>query len=148
MSDRTVFSAFGMHMVNDCLIVPVSGDLDDAHALQLRQDILENVKMTGTKEVLIDVSAIRVLDAVTFSVFRDTAQMIKMLGADVVFIGFQAGVASALVDLDIEFDNIQTAVTMQDGFELLRSKISLPMDIEEIEDTTTISSNTNQDKDA
>ncbi|MFC1866688.1 STAS domain-containing protein [Thermodesulfobacteriota bacterium] len=146
MNDRTVYSAFGMHMINDCLIIPVNGDLDDSHALQLRQDILKNVKLTCTKEVLIDVSTIRVLDAVTFSIFRDTAHMISMLGADVVFIGFQAGVASALVDLDIEFEDIRTAVTMQDGFELLRSKTSVPMDTDEIEDITTTNSNADPDE--
>jgi rsbT antagonist protein RsbS len=134
-------------MVNDCLIVPVNGDLDDAHALQLRQEILKNVKRTGTKEVLIDVSTVRVLDGVTFSIFRDTARMISMLGADVVFVGFQAGVASALVDLDIELEDICTAVTVQDGLELLRSKTSVFMDIDEIEETTPESSNGDPDID-
>lgn len=134
MDDQMVSSAHGMHMVDDCLVVPVHGDVDDAYALKLQQDILKNVKLNGARAVFIDVSTVRILDAFTFSIFKDTAQMISMLGAEVAFVGFQAGVASALVDLDVDFGDIQTAVTMQDGFELLRSKASVFTTTDSIED--------------
>ncbi|MBW1850873.1 MAG: STAS domain-containing protein [Deltaproteobacteria bacterium] len=146
MNDRTINSAHGMHMVNDCLIVPVTGNFDDAYTLQLQRDLLKNVKIFCTKKVLIDVSSIRILDAFTFSIFKDTAQMILMLGAEVVFVGFQAGVASALVDLDIEFGDIRTAVTIQDGFELFQSKTSVFMVTDEIEEITATSSNADLDE--
>jgi rsbT antagonist protein RsbS len=141
MNDQKVFSALGMHMVNDCLVVQVNGDLDDAYIQKLRQDLLINVKMSYVREVLIDVSAIRVLDAFTFSIFRDIAQMISLLGAGVVFVGFQAGVASALVDLGVELGDIRTAVTMEDGFELLRAKTSDVVTTEPIEELSVIRPN-------
>jgi rsbT antagonist protein RsbS len=141
MNDQKVFSALGMHMVNDCLVVQVNGDLDDAYIQKLRQDLLINVKMSYVREVLIDVSNIRVLDAFTFSIFRDIAQMISLLGAGVVFVGFQAGVASALVDLGVELGDIRTAVTMEDGFELLRAKTSDVVTTEPIEELSVIRPN-------
>ncbi len=147
MNDRMVLSALGMHMVNDCLVVQVNGDLDDAYALKLQQDILKNVKMNCAREVLIDVSTIRVLDAFTFSIFKDTAQMISMLGAGVVLVGFQAGVASALVDLDVDFGDVHTAVTMEDGFELLRSRTSVLVTTDSIEDLTDTNPNADLNED-
>jgi rsbT antagonist protein RsbS len=141
MNDPMVISALGMHMVNDCLVVQVNGDLDDAYIQKLRQDLLTNVKMTYAREVLIDVSTIRVLDEFTFSIFRDIAQMLSMLGARVVFVGFQAGVASALVDLGVELGDIRTAVTMEDGFELLRAKTSDVVTTRPIEEISVIRPN-------
>ena len=147
MNNRKASSALGMHMMDNCLVVPVPGDIDDANALKLQQDILKNVKLNGAKEVLIDVSAIRVLDAFTFSIFKDAAQMISMLGAGVVFVGFQAGVASALVDLAVDFGDIDTAVTMQDGFELLRSRTPVFATNDSIEDITDASYDVDLDED-
>jgi len=121
MNDHSILSAFGMHIINDCLIIPLNGDMDDKDALELQKEIMEKVKKTVTKKVLIDVSALRLIDARTFSVFRHTAQMISMVGAKTVFVGFQAGVASALVDLEVDFGDIHTAVSMEDGLELLQS---------------------------
>ena len=54
-----------------------------------------------------------------------STNMTMMLGAKVVFVGFQAGVASALVDLDVNFGVIPTVVSMEDGFELLQSMTSI-----------------------
>jgi rsbT antagonist protein RsbS len=45
-----------------------------------------------------------------------------MLGADMVFVGFQPGVASAAVDLGLDLGNIPTAITMDDGFAFLRNR--------------------------
>jgi anti-anti-sigma factor len=119
MNDESTFSEFGMYVVNDCLVVPVKGNVDDNSIKSLGKKILELVKITQTKGVLINVSAVKVMDSHSFSILRDTGKTIAMLGADCVFVGFQPGVASALIDLDIELDGITTAVTMEDGFEIL-----------------------------
>ena len=123
MNHRTVFSTFGMHMISGCLIISVSYDIDDETALHLQRDVLENVKTTGAKKVLFNVSALQVLGGQTFSILRDTAHMIAMLGASTIFVGFQAGVASALVDLDVPVEDIRTAITMEEGMVLLESEI-------------------------
>ena len=58
------------------------------------------LKAEPVKGTLIDVSQVRVLDSVLYGVLIETAQMIRLLGCKTIFVGFQAGVASALVDLD------------------------------------------------
>ncbi|MBF0231761.1 MAG: STAS domain-containing protein [Desulfamplus sp.] len=122
-----------MQVIHGCLIVTLNGDLYDDYVRQLQKGVLEKVKATCAKEVLIDVSQVRVIDSVTFAILEDTVRMVTMLGAKVVFVGFQAGVASALVDLDVEFDDILTAVTIEDGFELLRSDKSTELSTNDME---------------
>ncbi|MBF0508950.1 MAG: STAS domain-containing protein [Deltaproteobacteria bacterium] len=108
-----------MHVLNGNLIVTVNGELDDDSAKQLQSDILSTTEVTAVKGVLIDVSSVRFMDSFTFSLLADTARMVSLLGARPVFVGFKAGVASALVDLEVDLDSISTALTMEDGVELL-----------------------------
>ncbi|MBF0477772.1 MAG: STAS domain-containing protein [Deltaproteobacteria bacterium] len=110
-----------MHVLNGNLIVTVNGELDDDSAKQLQSDILSTTEVTAVKGVLIDVSPVRFMDSFTFSLLADTARMLSLLGARPVFVGFKAGVASALVDLEVDLDSISTALTMEDGVELLSS---------------------------
>ncbi|MBF0101450.1 MAG: STAS domain-containing protein [Desulfobacterales bacterium] len=121
MNDRSFFSGINMQIVNNTIVIPVNGDMDDDYAMLLQKKILEKVKATSVRGVLIDMSDVKTLDTFTFSLLVDTARMISMLGTRVVFVGFQPGVVSALVDLDVDFKDISTAVTMEDGFELLQS---------------------------
>ncbi|MBF0550521.1 MAG: STAS domain-containing protein [Deltaproteobacteria bacterium] len=114
-------AASAMHVLNGNLIVTVNGELDDDSAKQLQRDILSKTEVTSVKGVLIDVSSVRFMDSFTFSLLADTARMVSLLGARPVFVGFKAGVASALVDLEVNLDSISTALTMEDGVELLNS---------------------------
>jgi anti-anti-sigma regulatory factor len=138
MEDVSNFSALGMNMVDNFLVVPVNVELDDDYVMQLRKGILEKVKATSTKGVLIDVSVVRILDVFTFSILADTARMVTMLGAAAVFVGFQAGVASALVDLEIDIGDIRTAVTMDDGFGMIRNQAPRLVKIDEGEAGTSV----------
>lgn len=122
MKEVTAFSTLGMHMVKDFLVVPINVELDDDYVVRLRKEILEKINTTGAKGVLIDVSVVKILDGFSFSILADTARMISMMGAEVVLVGFQAGVASALVDLEIDTGDIRTAVTMDDAFDLMQSR--------------------------
>ncbi|MBF0413076.1 MAG: STAS domain-containing protein [Desulfamplus sp.] len=137
MSKRSILSMINIQSINGCLIVPVTSEVHDDYITLLQKAILEKVKATHSKEVLIDVSAVKFLDSFTFAMLKESAQMVSMLGAYVVFVGFQPGVASALIDLDVKFDDIFTAVTMEDGFELLEYQKSINID-----DADTIFDNT------
>lgn len=112
-----------MHETNHKLIVPVGENIDDSEAEQLCMEILERIKKNSVNGVIIDVSAVKSLDSYIFSIFRDTARMISMMGVDPVFVGIPPGAASALVDLGIECDGISTTISMDDGMELLSGKV-------------------------
>lgn len=120
--DDGVSSGTGLHLIDRVLIVPVGADPDDQAARRLRRDVLAKTESASPKGVILDVSAVRVLDSYTFSILAETARMTALLGAKTIFVGFQAGVASALIDLDVNVTDLQTAVTVDDALELLRSQ--------------------------
>ncbi len=109
----------GLHMVNDCLIVPVAAGLDEDGLERLKKEILNQLKTTSPRGVLINVSSVAILGSFGFSILRDTARAVEMMGGRTVFVGFQPGVAAALVDFGTDLEGILTAVTVQDAFDLL-----------------------------
>ena len=121
MVAELISAGIALHLVDDCLIVPVSSELDDGYLSRLTRETLRQTSRTGVKGVLIDVSAVRVLEALHFSLLADMAKMVALLGGRAIFVGFQAGVAAALVDLEINLADIQTVVTMADGLAALAS---------------------------
>lgn len=125
MGDSSIKSIINIQSIKGCLIVPINGEMYDDYIIYLQKVILEKVKLTHAKEVIIDISAVKFLDSFTFGMLKKTAEMLLMLGAYVVFVGFQPGVASALIDLDLDFDNLLTALTIEDGFELLEYQKSI-----------------------
>lgn len=135
MTRGTSVAADGMHVVDRCLIVSVNREPGDDELRALRRKILAQLKAEPVKGTLIDVSQVRVLDSVLYGVLIETAQMIRLLGCKTIFVGFQAGVASALVDLDVDIDSIQTALTMEDGLELLKNPEQARDEIDDDEQT-------------
>ena len=121
MATELTSSGSALHSIDDCLIVPVSSELDDGYLSRLTRETLRQTARTGIKGVLIDVSAVRVLEAFHFSLLADMAKMVALLGGRAIFVGFQAGVAAALVDLEINLADIHTVVTMADGLAALAS---------------------------
>ena len=121
MAAELISSGIALHSIDDCLIVPVRSELDDDYLSRLTREILRQTSRTGIKGVLIDVSAVRVLEAFHFSLLADMAKMVALLGARAIFVGFQAGVAAALVDLEVNLKDINTVVTMADGLAALAS---------------------------
>jgi len=126
MADRQTFLVSGMYVINNCLVVPVKEEVDDNYIKGLGKAILEQVETTGIRGVLINVSAIKILDSYSFSILRDIAKAIALLGANSVFVGFQPGVASSLVDFDIGLEGICTVITLDDGFEILNPPVTDP----------------------
>ncbi len=131
MAAELISSGIALHSIDDCLIVPVRSEIDDDYLSRLTREILRKTSRTGIKGVLIDVSAVRVLEAFHFSLLADMAKMVALLGARAIFVGFQAGVAAALVDLEVNLADINTVVTMADG---LAELASLKADRQEFEE--------------
>ena len=131
MAAELISAGIALHSIDDCLIVPVSSEIDDGYLSRLTREILRKTSRTGIKGVLIDVSAVRVLEAFHFSLLADMAKMVALLGARAIFVGFQAGVAAALIDLEVNIKDISTVVTMADG---LAELASLKADRQEFEE--------------
>lgn len=110
----------GMHVVDGVLIVPAPADFSDLAFLELKRGVLASVHAWAVRGVVMDMSRLELLDTILFDVLADTARTVGLLGARTVFVGFQPGVVSALIDMDAPCDDIVSARTLEDGLELLR----------------------------
>lgn len=104
-----------MQVINGCLMAPVPDILDDSVLDTFNRVVLEQVSSQSIRHVLLDVSARDILDSTGFSAITDCAKKLNLLGAEVAFVGFQPGVVSALIDLDVCLDDITCVATLEDG---------------------------------
>jgi rsbT antagonist protein RsbS len=108
-----------MQIVQDCLVLSVQIELYDATLKQLRTDFLYNIKISGVRRAIIDLSAVEVMDPLAYNSICDSANMAKVMGANTIVSGFRPGVASALVELGVDAGRVDTTLNLEYGFERL-----------------------------
>jgi len=108
------------------LIATVQSALSDEDLLQLRDAIVQKVGQVRSRGVIVDVTALDVMDSFATRTFRDIAQMIRLRGADTVIVGIQPEVAFTLVQLGMRLEGIATALDLEEGIAFLdrKSKIT------------------------
>ncbi len=135
MEDEISLSGVAMHISRGYLVVPIQIELYDEIILRIQKDILERVKKTGVKGVIIDISGVKIIDSFLAQALYNTVRMVSMLGAVTVLTGLKMEVAASLVDLDIEFRDIQIAMNLEEGFQRLESLVNPKEEPEEIEES-------------
>ncbi|MBS1659673.1 MAG: STAS domain-containing protein [Bacteroidetes bacterium] len=110
------------------LLVTIQVDLYDRLALNLEADLVQMVSKTGAKGVLIDISAVSIVDSFMGRIIGNIANMSRILDAETVVVGMQPAVAITLVELGLPLKGVYTALDVEKGMNLLRSKISLVED--------------------
>ncbi|TET23302.1 MAG: STAS domain-containing protein [Candidatus Stahlbacteria bacterium] len=109
--------------LKDFLLVSIQIDLHDRMAQQLQQDILERISQTQAKGVLIDISALEMVDSFMGRTLADTARMASTLDAEIVIVGMQPAVAITLVELGLPLGGVRTAINLDEGYELLQESL-------------------------
>ena len=104
------------------LIATVQSALSDEDLLQLRDAIVHKVGQLRSRGVIVDVTALDVMDSFATRTFRDIAQMIRLRGADTVIVGIQPEVAFTLVQLGMRLEGIATALDLEEGIAFLNRK--------------------------
>jgi len=115
------------------LLVTIQIDLYDRIALNLESDLVQMVSTTGARGVLIDISAVSIVDSFMGRIINNIASMSKILDAETVVVGMQPAVAITLVELGLQLKGVYTALDVEKGMNLLRSKITLDEDLPEEE---------------
>jgi len=106
------------------LVVSINVDLHDQVAVQLQEDILEEISRTGSRGLLIDVTALETVDSFMGRILGFTGSMAKLMGAETVLSGLQPEVAITLVELGLDFPELKTALNMEKGLEMLRRLVN------------------------
>jgi rsbT antagonist protein RsbS len=102
------------------LLVTIQLDMHDAHAMQLQEDLSSRVVETGAKGVLIDISALDVVDSFIARAIANISTVTQLLDAKCVVVGMQPAVAITLVDMGAMMNGVRTALNVERGMEILR----------------------------
>lgn len=105
------------------LLVTIQVDLYDRLALTLENDLINMVSKTEARGVLIDISAVSIVDSFMGRILGNIASMSKIMDATTVVVGMQPAVAITLVELGLTLSGVYTALDVEQGMELLRNKI-------------------------
>jgi len=116
------------------LLVTIQVDLYDRLALNLEADLVQMVSKTGARGVLIDISALSIVDSFMGRILGNIGNMSKILDAETVVVGMQPAVAITLIELGLELRGVSTALNVEKGMKLLQDKIGLEEDDEIEED--------------
>ena len=105
------------------MLVTIQVDLYDRLALNLEADLVQMVNKTSAKGVLIDISAVSIVDSFMGRIIGNIASMSKILDAETVVVGMQPAVAITLIELGLPLKGVHTALDMEKGMNLLKSMI-------------------------
>jgi rsbT antagonist protein RsbS len=103
----------------DFLLVSIQVEVHDRLVLNLQNDLAEAVSKTGVHGVLIDISAVEIVDSFVGRMLANVASVGRLLGATTVVVGIQPAIAITLVELGLTLDGVYTALDTESGMELL-----------------------------
>jgi rsbT antagonist protein RsbS len=117
MADRVPILRIG-----DALLVSIQVDLQDHIAVQLQDDLAERIVETGARGVVIDISALEIVDSFIGRMLSSIAGISKVLDAETVVVGMRPAVAITLVELGLYLDAVRTALTVERAFAIIAGR--------------------------
>jgi rsbT antagonist protein RsbS len=109
--------------IGDCLLVTIQVDMHDRLATALQNDLTEKIVATKARGVLIDISALDLVDSFIGRMLNNIAAMARVLDAATVVVGMRPAVAITLVELGLTMTGVHTALDVDRGLTLIRKLI-------------------------
>lgn len=106
--------------VENVLVASIQVALHDASALQFKDDLLQKIHDTKARGVIIDLTALDVVDSFIGRLIADITAMAGLMGTRVILTGLQPAVAITLVELGLELPRVKTALNLEKGLALMR----------------------------
>jgi rsbT antagonist protein RsbS len=110
--------------VGEALLVSIQVDMHDQLALQLQDDLTDRIVKTHARGVLIDISALEIVDSFIGRMLGNIAAMSRVLDAATVVVGMRPAVAITLVELGLQLPGVRTALNVERGLELLKESLN------------------------
>jgi rsbT antagonist protein RsbS len=107
------------------LLVTIQVDMHDRLALVLQEELTARIVSDGARGVLIDISALDIVDSFIGRMLSNIVGMARVLDADTVVVGMQPSVAITLVELGLSLPGIRTALNVDRGMELLKASLDV-----------------------
>ena len=108
----------------DVVIATFQAALSDADLNQLRSALVQRVVKFRSRGVIVDVTALDVMDSFASRTLREIAHMIRLRGAETVIVGIQPEVALAIVQLGLTLEGVATALDLEEGLAYLHQKFA------------------------
>ncbi|MBX6370352.1 MAG: STAS domain-containing protein [Rhodospirillales bacterium] len=105
--------------IGRCLLVTIQVDMHDRLAMALQDDLTEKIVATRARGVLIDISALEVVDSFIGRTLNNIAAMARVLDAQTVVVGMRPAVAITLVELGLSLSGVKTALDVDKGMALI-----------------------------
>ena len=106
--------------MGDCLLVTIQVDMHDRLAMTLQDDLTERISEHRARGVMIDISALEIVDSFIGRMLANIAAMSRVLDAQTVVVGMRPAVAITLVELGLDLPGVRTALNVEKGMELIR----------------------------
>ncbi|MGY8562073.1 STAS domain-containing protein [Stenotrophomonas rhizophila] len=108
--------------MGDLLLVTIQVDMHDQLALTLQDDLSDRIQKTSARGVLIDISALDIVDSFIGRMISTISALASIMDARTVVVGMQPAVAITLVELGLTLANVQTALNVERGMKLLQQR--------------------------
>jgi rsbT antagonist protein RsbS len=105
--------------IGSTLLVSIQVDMDDKTAVALQEDLTERIVETGGRGVIIDITALDIVDSFIGRTLSTIASVSRMLAAETVVVGMRPAVAITLVELGLPLTGVRTALDLERGMQLL-----------------------------
>ena len=110
--------------IGEFLLVTIQVDMHDQMALALQDDLTSKIEKTGAKGVLLDISALDMVDSFIGRMISNISALARILSASTVVVGMQPAVAITLVELGLNLPGVLTALDAERGMALLRANMA------------------------
>ena len=105
--------------IGDVLLVSIQVDLEVQIVLDLQEDLASRIVESGARGVVIDITAVEIVDSFVGRMLATTAAISRMLDAETVVVGMRPAVAITLVELGLSLGGVRTALSLEKGLSLL-----------------------------
>ena len=112
--------------IRDCLLVSIQVDMHDRLAMALQDDLTQRIVQDRARGVMIDISALEIVDSFIGRMLNNIAAMSRVLDAVTVVVGMRPAVAITLVELGLTLTGVRTALNVDRGLAMIRKIIDSP----------------------
>ena len=109
--------------MGEYLLVTIQVDMHDQLALSLQDDLTQQINRTGARGVLIDISALEIVDSFIGRMIANISRMSRILDAHTVVVGMRPAVAITLVELGLSLEGVHTALDVERGMAVIRKAL-------------------------
>lgn len=108
--------------LKDTIIVPIQIELHDYAARRLQENILKEIEKYGARGLVIDISAVFIIDSFLGRLLAETYKMAELMGTAVVLTGMKKEVALTLIQLGLNFKNLRTALNLDEALSIIEQE--------------------------